>query len=282
MKIEDVPVRKIKQVQRYREDLGDLETLAQSINELGLLQAIGVNEYYELVFGRRRLYACEHILKWKTIPAHILSFDSILLGEYAENEFRKEFTKSERVAIAKAVEEELGKRAGRPAQEMVGNSPPLGKTRDVAAKRAGFSSSDQYRSAERVVALGSPELVQAMDNQDLSVSAAEAIARTTPQQKQAEILRLPRDQRKAAVKDARAKLEAERRNEVELSFFGIKNQLAKFVKFTVSPQEFWQVAARFADRDMSDLIDRSLNLLVALKEAHPYATRRPQAVRKTN
>lgn len=285
MKIEDVPVRKIKQVRRYREDLGDLESLAQNIQELGLLQAIGINKYYELVFGERRLYACEHILKWKTIPAHILDFDSLLLGEYAENEFRKDFTKSERVAIAKAVEADLGKRQGRPSHEKVDNCPqfPVGlKTRDIAAQRSGFSTGKQYERAASVISLGAPELVAAMDADELSISAAEAIARTIPKEKQGEVIRLPKDERKAAVKDARTKLEAARRDEIELAFFGIKNQLAKLVKFTILPEEFWQVAARFADRDMWDLIDRSLNFLVALKEAHPNATRRPQAVRQAN
>ena len=37
---------------------------------------------------------------------------SIVQGEYAENELRKDFTTSERVAIAKAVEEEIGDRRG--------------------------------------------------------------------------------------------------------------------------------------------------------------------------
>jgi hypothetical protein len=39
---------------------------------------------------------------------------SILAGEYAVNEFRKQFTKSERVAIAEAIEEqELQKHQGK-------------------------------------------------------------------------------------------------------------------------------------------------------------------------
>lgn len=37
---------------------------------------------------------------------------SILEGEYAENEMRKDFTKSERVAIAAALEREMGNRQG--------------------------------------------------------------------------------------------------------------------------------------------------------------------------
>jgi hypothetical protein len=53
--------------------------------------------------------------------------------QYSENEFRKDFTKSERAAIAKAVVEELGNRAGRPSKEKVANCPQLDgkKTRET-------------------------------------------------------------------------------------------------------------------------------------------------------
>jgi hypothetical protein len=33
-----------------------------------------------------------------------------LAGEFSENEFRKNFAKSERIAIGKALEEEIGRR----------------------------------------------------------------------------------------------------------------------------------------------------------------------------
>ena len=41
---------------------------------------------------------------WDTILARIIDIDSILIGEYKENEVRKDFAHSERVEIAKAVE----------------------------------------------------------------------------------------------------------------------------------------------------------------------------------
>ena len=46
--------------------------------------------------------------------AVILDLESLLAGEYAENEFRKEFAASERIAIGAALEaEDLQKRQGR-------------------------------------------------------------------------------------------------------------------------------------------------------------------------
>ena len=63
--------------------------------------------------------------------------------------FRKDFTASERVAIGEAIEQELEGRAGRPAAEKVENFPPLpeGKTRDLAAKAAGFGNGKTYEQA---------------------------------------------------------------------------------------------------------------------------------------
>jgi hypothetical protein len=92
-----------------------IEALAQNIREIGLLQPIGVDKYFTLICGARRLEACE-ILGWKEIPCVVLDLKSIIAGEYAENEFRKQFTKSERAAIAKAVEDELNEeeRRGNP------------------------------------------------------------------------------------------------------------------------------------------------------------------------
>jgi hypothetical protein len=77
---------------------------------LGLLQPIGVDAYYQLIFNARRLEACADILGWKRIPCIVLKLESVLAGEYAENEFRKQLTTSERTAIRRAVEAELGNR----------------------------------------------------------------------------------------------------------------------------------------------------------------------------
>src|SRR5215471_21571590 len=112
MKIEDVPIKKIHIGPRYRTDGGDLESFAANIRDIGLLQPIGVDPYYNLIFGLRRIHACRDILGWKTIPCIVLNIDSLVAGEYAENEFRKQFTPSERAAIGKAIEAQLGNRHG--------------------------------------------------------------------------------------------------------------------------------------------------------------------------
>src|SRR5215468_2818907 len=99
MKTENLPVDKIHVGQRHRMEMGDIEALAANIRQMGLLQPIGVDPFFHLIFGFRRLWACKDILKWKTIPAVVFNLESILAGEYAENEFRKQFTPSERAAL---------------------------------------------------------------------------------------------------------------------------------------------------------------------------------------
>ncbi len=91
---------------------------------------------------------------------------SIVAGEFAENEVRKDFTVSERVAIAGAIEAEIGERRGRPSEENPQHVAELNgqETRDVAAEKAGFGNHETYRQAKSVVERGSPELVGAMDS----------------------------------------------------------------------------------------------------------------------
>jgi ParB-like chromosome segregation protein Spo0J len=108
-----VDIANIKIGERHRNDMGDLSALADSIKEVGLLQPIGITPANELVFGERRLKACRDILGYDKILARIVNLPSIAAGEYHENEFRKAFTVSERVAIL----QKLGRRPeGRPSK----------------------------------------------------------------------------------------------------------------------------------------------------------------------
>src|SRR5271166_1739206 len=114
--LKELKITDIKVGSRHRKEMGDLTSLADSIRQDGLLQPIGVTENLELVFGERRLRATRDILKKKTVLARIVDVTSIIAGEYAENEIRKDFTPSERVAIAKAIERQIGNRRGQRVQ----------------------------------------------------------------------------------------------------------------------------------------------------------------------
>lgn len=124
--LKEIKITDITVGNRHRKDMGDLKFLAKSIRDEGLLQPIGVTEKMELVFGERRLKAHKDILKTRTILARIVDVTSIIRGEYAENEVRKDFTPSERVAIAKAIEKQVGNRRGqRTDKQLVGKIPQV-------------------------------------------------------------------------------------------------------------------------------------------------------------
>jgi ParB family transcriptional regulator, chromosome partitioning protein len=64
-------ISKIRVRNRYRKFLGDTESLASSIKELGLLHPIVVRPDGRLIAGERRLAACKRLGR-KTVPVTIV------------------------------------------------------------------------------------------------------------------------------------------------------------------------------------------------------------------
>lgn len=97
-KIIPIPVDSIKISDRYRQDMGDLTVLAESIKMVGQLIPIIVTEDYTLIAGERRLRAHKLINK-PTINAIIRTKDDVLqkIIEITENLERKDFTWQEQV-----------------------------------------------------------------------------------------------------------------------------------------------------------------------------------------
>jgi ParB family chromosome partitioning protein len=56
---------------RHRRDLGDIDGLAASIEDIGLLHPITVDEQSQLLAGARRLAACKR-LGWRDIPVNVV------------------------------------------------------------------------------------------------------------------------------------------------------------------------------------------------------------------
>jgi N6-adenosine-specific RNA methylase IME4 len=152
-----LPLDSIKIGARVRQDHGDIAALAQSILAIGLLRPIVVTAANDLVCGERRIEAAR-LLGWQEIPARVVSIDAIVFGERVENEVRKDFTMSERVAIGAIVEKSLGERRGRTSGN-VEKIPQLAgeKTRDVAAKKTGFGNGKTYEQAKAIVAAAKAE-----------------------------------------------------------------------------------------------------------------------------
>ncbi len=177
---------------RKRKNFDGIEDLAESINELGHLQPVLVDSEMHLIAGERRIKAVT-LLGREDIDSIIIPIEQIADREsleYAENNSRKDFTASEKVDIAIAIEKkvkELGDRRGKKGKDIDNNEdtnvvnrhnmPETGeKTRDFVAKRAGFKSTYAYRCAREVTEKAIPEVVEAMDRDEVSISGAHSIA----------------------------------------------------------------------------------------------------------
>ncbi len=163
-----IPIAQIQIGTRHRKNLGDLSGLAESIQSEGLLQPIGITPDHMLVFGERRLRAVRDNLGRTDIECRIVNVSSIAAGEWAENELRKNFTPSERVAIRRTIER-------KPAGRDWGNRQHL-VDKNEAATLAGFGNRETARQAEIVVDQGVPELIRKMDSRNVSIGVAAKIA----------------------------------------------------------------------------------------------------------
>jgi len=142
--------------QRHRVDMGDIEALARSIEEIGLLHPVVVTTEGQLIAGARRI-AAYRFLEASAIPVRVMDLDEILRGEQDENNLHKHFTPSEKVAIARALDD----RAREQARERQGTRTDLGHSenftegsrgdvRDIVGRAVGMSG-PIYQRARAVV-----------------------------------------------------------------------------------------------------------------------------------
>lgn len=110
-------INDIKIGQRVRDEYGDMESLANSIKEHGLLHPIVVDSNYNLIAGCRRLLACERIGLYE-IEVKVLqdvSEKELRILELEENIRRKDLTELEKsknlVELAEIKERELKEKA---------------------------------------------------------------------------------------------------------------------------------------------------------------------------
>lgn len=96
--------------ERVRKDMGDITSLAESIQRHGLLHPVVIKSDRTLVAGHRRLEAVRS-LAWTDIPVTIIDVADLLSAERDENAERKDFTPTEAVAIGRLIEEQERPRA---------------------------------------------------------------------------------------------------------------------------------------------------------------------------
>ena len=150
----EYPISRIKMGQRHRQELGNVDELATSIADVGLLHPIPVRRDGLLIAGQRRLAACKK-LGWQSVPVHVVDLAEIARGEFAENAFHKPFLPTEIYAIwqalepierAAAQERQKASRFGSGGGKLP--APGKGRTRDKIAKFAGVSGRTVDKIAE--------------------------------------------------------------------------------------------------------------------------------------
>ncbi len=167
MDIRVVQIADIQVGNRCRRDLGDIEGLAASIADVGLLQLPVVTDEMRLIAGQRRLEAMRSLGLVET-PAHI-AVDlqdalTCLRAERDENTCREALRPSEEVAQAerlRSLEEAEAKKRQAAAQAKpgegkagAGNFPApaeKGRTRDKVAQAVGGRSGRTEEKARAVV-----------------------------------------------------------------------------------------------------------------------------------
>lgn len=181
----EVQISKIHIAERIRKENGDIEGLAKSIKDHGLMNPITLmesNDQYVLIAGFRRLSAAK-LLSQTTIRATILSpmdAEEQLRLEIEENETRKEFTVAEKLQYADKLDaierEKARKRMGEHNKADYSAARDRGpglerRARDAIAKQVGFKSGRQLARAS-YVADHCPDLIDKIDAGEKTITGA--------------------------------------------------------------------------------------------------------------
>jgi len=97
---QEMLIKDIKIGNRFRKDVGDIDELANSIKNNGLLHPVSITRGGVLVAGRRRIEAFNK-LGFEKIPITIIDIKIKEDGEIDENSIRKNFTPEEMIAVKK-------------------------------------------------------------------------------------------------------------------------------------------------------------------------------------
>ena len=138
MEIINAPVEKIKTNLVVRKHGGmDIDGMMRSIMSHGLLHPIGLTRDYELVYGWRRLQACQ-ALKVETIPAVFIQQDDKRYHVMkTENDLREDLTPEEKVLLAQKLEAEIKN-----------NNPALIRKLGIIKDKPSGNESSESESAE--------------------------------------------------------------------------------------------------------------------------------------
>lgn len=156
---------------RHRKELGDIESLMESILKVGLLQPVTVTPDGVLVCGRRRLEAAKR-LGWRTLRVWVRSgiSDGLsgLLAQQDENKLRKPLTEREQAKLFSELKPLLAEDAARRQRvsrfgesdvsgedDGAGDSPAPSRDSNTARAQAArlVNQSASYHRLEQIAAL---------------------------------------------------------------------------------------------------------------------------------
>lgn len=147
--------------ERRREDYGDIEGLAASMETHGLLHPIVVDAFGNLVAGGRRLRAAQQ-LGWTRIPVTLLgdlTEEQLREVELEENLQRKDLTAVERSRNLVALAETIVETSARTPRESNGGRPVDPTSDRQVAERIGVGATTLREAREHVAAVDEyPEL----------------------------------------------------------------------------------------------------------------------------
>ena len=160
-------LNEIKIGERFRKVIGNLNSLKQSIRDIGLLHPIVIDNEGNLIAGQRRILAFRELGK-DEIPVTIINLEKAIRGEHDENSIRKDFIPSEAVAIWQAMESYQGKRTDIVDKETKDILQPMSilpiseNRREIAASVVNVGTRTLSK-AKQVIEHGTPDLVKEMD-----------------------------------------------------------------------------------------------------------------------
>jgi ParB family transcriptional regulator, chromosome partitioning protein len=237
---------------RSRKDYGNIPALAENIHVIGLIHPIGVDKDLNLIFGERRLRACDY-LHWDKIEARIIDVNDPLLVELSENEFRKEFLLSELDSLRRRIKERIMSKTDQERdsylRQMYAKDPEkLSKeqksTDYLSAVQAGFDSKATAIKVSQVVDQADEATISAMDNGIVTVNQADTL-RLLPKEEQRSVL----EKGKKAIKDVVSSV----RNSV-----GTKKKKSNEVSVKLDLDDNLKTATRLAQiygADFQDFLD---------------------------
>ncbi|HCI5060965.1 ParB N-terminal domain-containing protein [Staphylococcus aureus] len=216
-----IDINKVTVGKRIRKDYGDITSLADDIEDRGLINPPVVTPDYELIAGERRLKAMKK-LDYRQIEVRVMSvedYEHQLKIEISENEERKAFTYSERMDYAKQLERIEAKKAkDRKTSKLKQNKDTVtdqgperkGETRDIVGKTSGFGSGRTYARAKYIYENADEETIKEVDEGKKSIRKAHDELRAKEKQNEANKVKVTtKEKPQTTVVDRRERMNAE-------------------------------------------------------------------------